>query len=79
MTADLVLNLQDNLMLTYCAGDCVDERFLHVNGPCFLFGVGTIIIINITELKWVYLLYYSHSSFVYLDVVARVQHLDLPM
>lgn len=56
MTADLVLNLQDNLMLIYWSGDCVDERFLHVNGPCFLFGVGTIIIINITELKWVFTL-----------------------
>lgn len=28
-------------MLICGAGDCVDERFLHVNGPCFLFGVGT--------------------------------------
>lgn len=80
MTAGLVLNLQDNLMLMYGAGDCVDERFLHVNGPCFLFGVGTIMIINISQLKWVYLLCYSYSRhcFVYLDVVARVQHLDMP-
>lgn len=70
-------------MLIYGAGDCVDERFLHVNGPCFLFGVGTtiILIINVTELKWVYLLYYLHSRhcFVYLDVVKRDQHLDMPM
>lgn len=50
-------------MLIYGAGDCVDERFLHVNGPCFPFGVGTtiILIINVTELKWVYLLYDLHS------------------
>lgn len=66
-------------MLIYGAGDYVDERFLHVNGPFFLFGVGTNN--NKYYRAQVYLLYYSHSRhcFVYLDVVARVQHLDMPM